>query len=94
MLASVTAISAPRAARRLGSRLLDAWLCVIAISDYPHFVENACIGSRFLRGWQRDATQPFGGRKLCVDLGMAAASVVVCATVRHDPAHSSQEETP
>ena len=63
MVASVTAINAPRAARRLGSRLLDAWLCVIAISDYPHFVANACTGSRFLRGWQRGATQPFGGRK-------------------------------
>src|SRR5262245_46664797 len=35
MVASVTAISAPRAARRLGSRLLDAWLCVIAICDSP-----------------------------------------------------------
>jgi hypothetical protein len=24
---------------------------------------NACAGSRFLEGWQRRATQPFGGRK-------------------------------
>jgi hypothetical protein len=29
----------------------------------PHFVANACTGSRFLRGWPRGATQPFGGRK-------------------------------
>jgi hypothetical protein len=38
--------------------LFDAWLCVIAISDYPHFVANACTGSRFLRRWHEAQPSP------------------------------------